>query len=778
MKASTRKLLPFAPLLRSYLDAGLPTAADLTQMPEVGPRFAAIEFARESLLSERFLDHAAESEFQTALLRFCEGCIEPALAEEIIRRRAGMVRHALNHLLRCTDPLPQRVERCLAPDGPYHVAELGLDFWSALFQALDPSQNPGWTPTLEAGVRRLGLARWRDHARTVRVYAALLDLYGRLRGEYPKLTAQHWDHFFTLVGRMQGRDLWTPGPATEERSATRTRFGGFCAETFRFLDELARNNLWEWMEQERERYQFAVREPLVELCKALAERYVVPVLNGDHGWDLETAARGGRSLSSVCKNDYGRSVPYQDVLWITFHRRACRDRSESAQFFVRLSASGLSYGVRVGPEARETLECLRRNIENHGELVLTALRRDGALRECRFEDGQETIADAADLAEWTSRPVVVAAKFVPAGSPLLLTDELVGDILLTFDRLLPVFACAVENDPLPVLVARAGVGETSRRYTASDFQRETHLDSEWVGRTLSLLSLKKQLILQGVPGTGKTHVARCLARLLAGGREDAVRLVQFHPAYSYEEFVEGIRVRSVETDGRHDLTYPVEDGVLAAFAAQAARRPSEPFVLLIDEINRGNLPRIFGELLYLLEYREQSVTLPYSKRDFSLPANLVVLATMNAADRSVALVDHALRRRFSFLEMQPDSAVLRAWFDANPPRQDLDLAERVPRLLERLNTQLRADLGAQYQVGHSYFMVPNLDEVRLRAVWKHHVEPLLAEWFAAHSGRLHAYTLAKLGGLDQPEKARRANRLASVVGQDSDPDTTWSGLES
>src|SRR5262249_51864525 len=155
--------------------------------------------------------------------------------------------------------------------------------------------------------------------------------------------------------------------------------------------------------------------------------------------------------------------------------------------------------------------------------------------------------------------------------------------------------------------------------------------------------------------------ARCLARLLTGDDADALRLVQFHPAYSYEEFVEGIKVKSVEVGGRHDVTYPVEDGLLCTFAAKAAAEPSRPHVLLIDEINRGNLPRIFGELLYLLEYRDQELTLPYSRRGFRLPLNLYLLGTMNAADRSVALVDQALRRRFSFLEMPPDGEVLAAW---------------------------------------------------------------------------------------------------------------------
>src|SRR5262249_27956076 len=229
----------------------------------------------------------------------------------------------------------------------------------------------------------------------------------------------------------------------------------------------------------------------------------------------------------------------------------------------------------------------------------------------------------------------------------------------------------------------------------------------------SRLDLRRQLILQGVRGTGKTHVDRCLARLLTGGRDDAVRLVQFHPAYSYEEFVEGIKAKSVEVNGRHDVTYPVEDGLLCAFAAEAGRHPSEPYVLIIDEINRGNLPRVFGELLYLLEYREQTVGLPYSRRSFRLPANLYLLGTMNGADRSVALIDQALRRRFSFLDMPPDAAILAAWLKVHPPAVDASFADTIVGLFERLNARLCADLGPACQVGHSYFMVPGLDEARL-----------------------------------------------------------------
>ncbi len=241
----------------------------------------------------------------------------------------------------------------------------------------------------------------------------------------------------------------------------------------------------------------------------------------------------------------------------------------------------------------------------------------------------------------------------------------------------------------------------------------------------ALLTDKKQVIFQGPPGTGKTYVAQQLARHLAGNDEDRVTLVQFHPSYAYEDFVQGFRPKLSNGQAGFEL----RDGPLRR-AAKRARNEEDAnarHFLIIDEINRGNIAKVFGELYYLLEYRGEEITLQYQEdedKKFSLPKNLYIIGTMNTADRSIALVDLALRRRFYFVEFHPDAepvrSVLRLWLEENAPEMGW-----VADVVERANEQLRDDRHAA--IGPSYFMKPGLDDDMVDRVWKHSVLPYIEE---------------------------------------------------
>lgn len=249
------------------------------------------------------------------------------------------------------------------------------------------------------------------------------------------------------------------------------------------------------------------------------------------------------------------------------------------------------------------------------------------------------------------------------------------------------------------------------------------LPRAWLQNTLDLLGEKRELIFYGPPGTGKTYVAQRLASHITSGG-GTYKLVQFHPSYAYEDFVEGYRPRQA-TDGG-GITFELVPGPLRQTADAARDDPAHPYMLIIDEINRGNLAKVFGELYFLLEYREEVISLQYSPdQEFSLPRNLFVIGTMNTADRSIALVDAAMRRRFYFVpffpQEDPTSGLLRRWLQ----REGRDLAPAL--LLEALNEEI-AD--RDFAIGPSYFMTPRIgEEGELKRIWQHAIMPLLEEQF-------------------------------------------------
>ena len=266
---------------------------------------------------------------------------------------------------------------------------------------------------------------------------------------------------------------------------------------------------------------------------------------------------------------------------------------------------------------------------------------------------------------------------------------------------------------------------------------DLYLTVDFLEDIITLLEDKLQVIFQGPPGTGKTFVAQKLARHLAG-LEDRVTLVQFHPSYAYEDFVQGFRPTVLENG---QPGFELRSGPLLKAAEKARKESNAKHFLVIDEINRGNLARVFGELYFLLEYRESAMNLQYSDEPFLLPKNLYIIGTMNTADRSIALVDLALRRRFYFVEFHPDDdpvkSVLRNWL-----KQKADGMEWVADLVDAANGKLSDDRHAA--IGPSYFMKQGLNDEKVELIWEHGVRPYIEERLFGDDDRIRGFDLDTL----------------------------------
>lgn len=262
-------------------------------------------------------------------------------------------------------------------------------------------------------------------------------------------------------------------------------------------------------------------------------------------------------------------------------------------------------------------------------------------------------------------------------------------------------------------------------YTADDFLHDVYMDEDRYNTLKALLLTKKNVILQGAPGVGKTFAAKRLAFSIMGEKDNnRVKMVQFHQSYSYEDFIMGFR--PTETG------FELKKGVFYEFCRKASE-DDRPYFFIIDEINRGNLSKIFGELFMLIENDKRGVELQllYADEQFSIPSNVHIIGMMNTADRSLAMLDYALRRRFAFFEITP--AFASAGFRAYRTKVNNQKFDRLIAIVEQLNEVIANDdsLGEGFCIGHSYFCTnTTVNDEWMKSVVEYELIPLLKEyWF-------------------------------------------------
>ena len=317
--------------------------------------------------------------------------------------------------------------------------------------------------------------------------------------------------------------------------------------------------------------------------------------------------------------------------------------------------------------------------------------------------------------------------------------------------------CRPDPDPAPPV-------PPSDPWSPADIEalaKELLWEGSGLQKIIDGLKDKGQAIFQGPPGTGKTYVAKRIAEWCRNRGGD-FEIVQFHPSYSYEDFVEGFRPTLNDTG---QAGFKLKAGPLRRIAAKATENPDATFVLVIDEINRGNVAKVLGELYFLLEYRNESVSLQYSGDRFSLPENLWFIGTMNTTDRSIALVDAALRRRFYFFGFFPDEPPVRGllsrWLEINQPD-----ARWVAGLVELANRKLEdRHLG----IGPSYFLNKDktLNENRVRFIWEQAVIPYIEDQCFGDENKLKEFAYDRLrrelNGLGPaPEDGSTLPELAAI----------------
>jgi 5-methylcytosine-specific restriction protein B len=437
----------------------------------------------------------------------------------------------------------------------------------------------------------------------------------------------------------------------------------FTERTFALLTELHNEPKASYYQSHKADFEKYVEAPVQGLLLRIAAR--LPMEMAEH---LETDKR---LFAKFSKNDYGKGGAW-DYYWGALYSKGAK-RIAAPQLFLWINRNVLRFGFAIGDQGQGYKSRFAKRAAEGASLIAQTLGEQLKAIGLKFGSAYHGAAEAGhelptgmSFAEWLSNAEEgdYTAAVSMQRSEVLGTDikDLEDRTLQAFQLLFPLARLAAEDVAIAEILdvedeEEGADAKVAPPYSLDQFSTDSGIDRDTLEMWTRAIERKGQAILYGPPGTGKTWTARLLARYLAAAGDGLIELVQFHPAYSYEDFVQGIRPAA----SNGELTYALEPGRFLDFCTRASTRTGIS-VLIIDEINRANLSRVLGELMYLLEYRTQANEVPLAGGNrLHIPEQVRVIGTMNTADRSIALVDHALRRRFAFLRLRLTSMYSRSF---------------------------------------------------------------------------------------------------------------------
>jgi len=513
--------------------------------------------------------------------------------------------------------------------------------------------------------------------------------------------------------------------------------GHFAEKTFKLLEQLHNNPTRIFYQEHIEEFKESLEDPFQKLFHQVATLLPLSITQA-----METE-KG--VFSRIPKNDFGKGGAW-DFYWGAFYPKGGK-RISDAQLFMWINRDRLEFGFYIGEYGIDQRNKFIRNCRENHKILFNILNETFAGSKVQYGEHDEFVGGTKRVDEERSRPVlqewlknpeeagIHAAVFLPKQEVLRYsTEELSNEIAHTYQTLFPLILLATLDDPMPAIGDYIGEGQleiVNPEYPLHEFAINSGFEEANLNRWISAIERKGQVIIYGPPGTGKTYMAEHLAKHLIGGSDGFSEIIQFHPAYAYEDFIQGIRPKA-KGDGQ--LDYPLLPGRFLQFCDKAKGHKGK-CVLIVDEINRANLARVFGELMYLLEYRDREVPLA-GGGIFQIPDNVKIIGTMNTADRSIALVDHALRRRFAFLSLYPNYEVLKRYHE--------NTGFNVEPLIDVL-TNLNKQIGDRhYEVGISFFLKHDLSE-QIEDIWRMEIEPYLEEYFFDQQDKIEAFRWEKVG---------------------------------